>query len=156
MSLSKLLADFEFDHDKALAKLRRLRRDLKAVRQYQSLDVVKGSLQEFWDFLEHALKTHFREEEEALFPYLKGKFGPRIGPIEGMLEEHRQIEAAHQVMGEQLRQSSPNLERFLSAADEVLDVLEFHIDKEDDVLWPFARRQLSEAELASVDKQAGR
>ena len=154
--MSKLLQDFEFDHDKALRKLRRLRRDLKAVRQYRGLDAVRDSLQDFWDFLEHALKTHFREEEEALFPFLKEKFGSRVGPVEGMLEEHKLIEAAHKIMGEELNSSAPNLERFLSAADEVLDLLEFHIDKEDDVLWPFARKQLSEAELAAVDKKAGR
>ena len=154
--MSQLLTDFEFDHDKALAKLRRLRRDLKIVRQYKSIDAVRESVQGFVDFLEHALKTHFREEEEALFPYLKKYMGENFGPVDQMLLEHKEIEQAHMIMGEELASKSPDLDRFLVASETVLDVLEFHIDKEDDILWPFARNRLTPEELAEVDKRGGR
>lgn len=151
---SKTIQLFEHDHSHALRKLRRLRQDIKGVREYKTIDVARESIQDFADFLEHALKTHFKQEEVALFPYLKQKMGEAYGPIDAMIDDHKQIDQAHATMMRELRKETPDLDELCQAADTILDVLEPHIDKEEEVIQPMALRLLTPEQLKEVDEKA--
>lgn len=152
--MSETLEIFNDDHSKALDHLDRLSDALDAINDGAKADQVMDGLTRFNNFLEHALKVHFRQEEEALFPVLGRVIGTEGGPIAVMLEEHDEIEAAHAVMTEELRKENPELNKVADAGRTIIAILEPHIHKEDRVLFPMAMHHLSKEQLAEVDRLA--
>ncbi|MGE5653469.1 MAG: hemerythrin domain-containing protein [Bacillota bacterium] len=151
---SRSIEVLEHDHSKALRKLRRLRQDIKGVKEYKTVDVARESIQQFVDFLDEVINEHFKQEEVALFPVMKQKLGEAYGPIDAMLDDHKQVVEAHGKMKAELKKEQPDMRELVAAAEVVLDVLEPHIDKEDEVIQPLALRLLSQEELEQVDLKA--
>ncbi len=141
------------EHDHSIA-LRKLRQDIKGVKEYGTIDVARESIQQFVDFLEEVINEHFKQEEVALFPLMKQKLGEAYGPIDAMLDDHTQIVAAHGKMQAELKKEQPDPKEVVAAAEIILDRLEPHIDKEDEVIQPLALRLLSQEELTQVDLKA--
>lgn len=152
--ISRSIELLEHDHRQALRKLRRLRQDVKGVKDYETIDVARESIRQFADFLAEVIAVHFQQEEVALFPMLKQKLGEAYGPVDAMLDDHRQIVAAHDKLTGELKKDRPDRHELVTAAEIILDVLEPHIDKEDEVIQPLARRLLSQEELQQVDLKA--
>lgn len=152
--MSETLKIFTDDHSKALDHLDRLSDALDAIQDGAKVDQVRDGLTRFNNFLEHALKVHFRQEEEALFPVLGRVIGTEGGPIAVMLEEHDEIEAAHAAMTEELKKDSPDLSRIVDAGRTIIAILEPHIHKEDRVLFPMAMYHLDKEQLDEVDRLA--
>lgn len=87
-------------------------------------------------FFEGELVTHFRAEEELLFPAMRELAGaPRI--IEELLEEHREMGR----LIDQLRK--PEISSLASTLKEFADILEAHIRKEERELFPIYEQQAS-------------
>jgi iron-sulfur cluster repair protein YtfE (RIC family) len=99
--------------------------------------------------------SHFREEEQALFPVLGMHIDSASGPIAMLMEEHaifRQLEL-------QLEEAVAALEagfrdgweeKFCDAAYSIARLLPAHIDKEESVLFPMAEGVLSADEWDDV------
>ncbi len=151
---SRSIELLEHDHSHALRKLRRLRQDIRGVKEYGTLDVAYESIQQFVDFLAEVIAVHFRQEEVALFPVMKQKLGEAYGPVDAMLDDHKQIVEAHGKMAAELKKEHPDMHELVATAEVILDVLEPHIDKEDEVIQPLALRLLSQDELKQVDLKA--
>lgn len=152
--MAKLLHSFRDDHATALKKLTVLRGDLDNLAGGSPVDDLRDSLQDFVDFLEHALKVHFRQEEEALFPVLGRVIGTQGGPIAVMLAEHVEIKEAHDVMKEELASGKPDVDRLVVAGQRIINVLWPHIEKEDNILFPMAEQYLDTGQLEEVDRLA--
>ena len=99
------------------------------------------------DFLARQVKRHEADEEESLFPRLA-----TITDVVSIVEQLRREHQAHVALHAELERAlqPPNLleVRRISAALE--DAYRTHIDVEEAVLFPAARRALSEHDLAAI------
>jgi hemerythrin-like domain-containing protein len=102
-------------------------------------------------------KCHHGKEEELLFPALE-KIGVNRdkGPIGVMLREHQLGRECVQKMKAAFSQFktgvAPAAVDFTRSARDYISLLNQHIDKENNVLFPIAEKQLTEAKLAELLK----
>jgi hemerythrin-like domain-containing protein len=106
----------------------------------------------FQHFLEQDVQRHFALEEAALFPALERHIGSDHGPLAVMLLEHADFRSLLAALGDAV--TAADLGRQRAHARSLVDLLRAHIAKEDDVLFPMARRMLSPEEQADVDTQS--
>ncbi|MBI2915178.1 MAG: hemerythrin domain-containing protein [Firmicutes bacterium] len=152
--MSTTLQAFQQDHSTALARLEALQRAARAIREGASLQEVLPEISHFSDFMEHALKVHFRQEEQALFPVLGEVIGHEGGPIAQMLIEHKEIQENHCILRRESTEQQPDRDMIVLAASRIVEILAPHIQKEDYVLFPMAQRALSKVQLDRIDELA--
>ncbi len=102
-------------------------------------------------------KCHHGKEEELLFPALEQIGVNRDkGPIGVMLREHQLGRECVQKMKTAFLQfkagAVPAAVDFTRSARDYISLLNQHIDKENNVLFPLAEKQLSDAKLAELFK----
>ena len=146
------------EHQVFLRRLREARRVLGSVPADEpARSVARSSAADFARFLAEDVDAfHGRKEEEALFPALARHMETDGGPVGVMLEDHATLRE-HQST---LARDAGRLERDLDSAEawsgiraatgSVDELLRFHIDKEDRVLFPMAREILSPGEMREV------
>ncbi len=110
-----------------------------------------GGLTAVLDGLFRELPGHFAKEEEGLFPVLESVMGKPFPPVEVMKEEHRVVRdhltALHDAR-ERLAKNPTHAEGRAAAlrhAPALMDTLNGHIEKEDQVLLHIAGERLTEA-----------
>ena len=94
--------------------------------------------------LSRALLSHAHLEDEVLFPALESHIGP-MGPLAVMRAEHEEIEGA---LGEASR--SEDASRAIGLARSATAAARQHFAKEEQVLFPMARRAIGDEELARL------
>lgn len=99
--------------------------------------------------------SHFREEEQALFPVLGRHIDSASGPIAMLMEEHaifRQLELQFEEAVAALEAGHGDgwEERIRDAGDSIARLLPAHIEKEESVLFPMAENLLSAEEWDQV------
>jgi len=100
-------------------------------------------------------QCHHSKEEDLLFPLLEAKGLPRAGgPLGVMLSEHQEGRKWMQEMTEAAEDYRLIVEgsgcRWASAARAYAELLQAHLDKENNVLFAMADRILTPAEQASL------
>ncbi len=106
-------------------------------------------LQKMVEFLQvFADKCHHGKEEDQLFTVLEGTgFAPFAGPIQVMLEEHKQGRVYIRAMAEAAKSYKTEPEKaaagFAENARSYSSLLRQHIQKEDNILYPMADEHLS-------------
>lgn len=124
--------------------------------------------------METQLALHARKEEEALFPALEAVFGAQGGPTYVMRLEHEAIGEQGRLLRQTLRELNevehPQIEaggeklRSLAAkggdaemlratAVEIIDLLDAHFGKEEQILFPMAPQLLDDETLADVGRR---
>lgn len=97
---------------------------------------------------------HHGKEEGILFPAYEQHGVPNEGgPIGVMLAEHVEGRSHIKTMSQALDQDPADRKSFSQAARNYIDLLRAHIQKENDVLYPFGDSFLSEDEQVSLFKQ---
>lgn len=151
----KAIQDLRMEHDAVRLTLKVLDRIAQRIERQGSLDNpqhVDQLLEFFTIFVD---KCHHGKEEELLFPALERVGVARDnGPIGVMLREHELGRKCVQKM----KAASPGIKageplaakNFVSVAHDYISLLNQHIDKENNVLFPMAERQLSEATLTEL------
>jgi regulator of cell morphogenesis and NO signaling len=105
--------------------------------------------------IQHEIDSHFRHEEQGLFPVLGRKVGTDDGPIAALMEEHctfrrLQLEYEAGLAGLEADAGQEWADRLLLAARDIGSLLPGHIQKEDEVLFPMAESMLEEDEWNEV------
>ncbi len=131
----------------ALTVLERLAKEIEANRPV-SLD----DLGQIVDFLKmFADRCHHGKEEDLLFPALEAAGVPREnGPIGAMLADHTQGREYIRAMNDALTGIPVDRKAFAVAAHGYTQLLTNHIEKENNVLFVMAERQLSPEEHATL------
>jgi len=156
-----------------IAGLRRAVRDLEE-RGAAALPAAMPELDAVARMMSTQLTAHARKEDDALFPALEQFFGREGGPTAVMRQEHREIHAEAERFRQTLRELNevehPEIvaqgkalrsladrggdpDTLRATATQVIRLLDAHFAKEEQVLFPMARRILGEAELAEVERQ---
>lgn len=95
------------------------------------------------------LETHFRTEEEILFPAFEGATGFIGGPTQMMRFEHAQMRELIAQMNAALL--GCDADTFAGAAETLLILMQQHNLKEENILYPMCDRSLA----ASTDSLGG-
>lgn len=127
---------------------RRLEEALRALSDAargESLD--EATARDVADFLGRQVKRHEADEEESLFPRLAS-----VAEIAPILDQLRAEHAAHVALHERLDRalSEADLVEVRRVAAALEDAYRTHIDVEEAVLFPAARRTLKEQDLAAI------
>lgn len=152
-----------------LAKLDGALRALAAAEEPEEMEALAAVFADLLDLFDGDIGRHMGFEEEHLFPALERYIGREHGPIAVMLYEHQLVRKNLARFGEALaawRDSWPTdgdeaerrRERSLAlalaqAAAEFAGALSAHASKEDDIVFPMARRCLSAEELAALGER---
>ena len=164
------------EHRAIMARVEDLRRAVAALnhRGEAALPEVRAALEAVSEMMSTELIAHARREDEALFPALEAVFGPAGGPTFVMREEHRAIhgqadrfrktlhelnEVEHPAIvaaGARLRtltaeRGSASDLRVIGAT--ILELLDLHFGKEEDILFPMAREVLSPEAMRGVARR---
>jgi hemerythrin-like domain-containing protein len=146
------------EHQGFLRRLEYVRSDLRRRSEGgQARTGLSASMAIFADFLAKDVDGfHGRKEEEGLFPVLIRHIGDEGGPVGVMLQEHEDLRHHQKTIADNV----PRLETDLGAVeawtavsvatDAVDRLLAFHIEKEDQVLFPMARAVLTPTEMSEV------
>ncbi len=124
--------------------------------------------------METQLALHARKEDETLFPALEAIIGSEDGPTAAMRREHKSIHS----QGELLRRTLYELnevehplivagaekmrsltagggtaDSLLANAQEIIELLDMHFLKEEQILFPMAQNILDGAQMEEIGKQ---
>jgi regulator of cell morphogenesis and NO signaling len=152
-----------------MTDLRAAANDL-SLRGEAALPETLPMLRHIGHMMETQLALHARKEDEALFPAIEAALGGD-SPTIPMRQEHRDIHAQGELMRQTLREINevqhPAIEagsarlRSLAAdggsaaslratAEEIIDLLETHFSKEEQMLFPMAENLLDAETLNAV------
>jgi regulator of cell morphogenesis and NO signaling len=168
--IDQLLAE----HREIMAEVETLRRavaDLH-VRGEAALPAAVPSLASVGRMMATRLLRHARKEDEALFPAIEQAIGAGFGPTRVMREEHRSIHERSRLFRETLRELNEVEHPAIEAGGErlraltgggggdaatlaatgatIVELLDLHFGKEEDILFPMAREVLPRDVLRAV------
>lgn len=139
----KALHILSHDHHHGLMLAQLIKKDSP---QYKNLpDTTEGKKDYSIKFYNDDLIKHFNDEEKILFPVVNGKDDGIDNLIEEIITEHRKIE--------QLINQIESDEDVENTLDELGNLLESHIRKEERNLFMKIQSVLTEEELTAVEKQ---
>jgi iron-sulfur cluster repair protein YtfE (RIC family) len=164
------------EHSAIMARVESLRRALAELnrRGEAALPEVKPALEALSEVMSTELVAHARREDEALFPALEAVFGEAGGPTRVMRDEHRAIhgqadrfrQTLHQLneiehpaivaAGARLRTltaASASASDLRAIGATILELLDLHFGKEEDILFPMAREILSPEAMRAVARK---
>lgn len=107
-------------------------------------------------FREYADGCHHAKEEDLLFPLLETSGLPRQGgPTGVMMHEHEQGRACVRGMNAEIASAAQGdtqaINRFTQFANDFIELLRQHIDKEDHCLFPIAEQALSAEDQKALE-----
>jgi hemerythrin-like domain-containing protein len=118
--------------------------DLQGSRKSEALASLRNGL----EFLEKEVRAHGKVEEEVLYPAL-GRHVPRQ-TIETMIEEHRDLWWALDLLGKALEAAEPSVNEVRWQATALVDLMRRHVDKENNVLFMMVAQMLSNQEYEDL------
>ena len=107
-------------------------------------------------YIKEEVSVHNLSEEELLFPALERHVE---GPTKSLRADHRELEEAHGEFEECIERVRTNpfdraaITELVSAGKNVVRIFVNHIHKENDILFPIARKFLSKEELRSIARR---
>ena len=113
------------------------------------------------DFFDKDVGLHFRREEEVLFPALEKHIGVEKSPTRLLLKEHNEIWQWYNRLKEKLvelqgtggESSEAVTAQIQDISNHIEPLLREHIKKENESLFPLARRLLSEDEIERISSK---
>ncbi len=142
MKRHKSLYPLSHDHHHGLILAQLIK---KNAPKYKNLpDTIDGKTEYTINFYNVELVKHFRHEEKILFPPAKGKDESVDKLIEEIISEHKKIKS--------LVDSLKTTNEYEDILDELGNLLESHIRKEERKLFPEIESVLSQDELENISK----
>jgi hemerythrin-like domain-containing protein len=130
------------DHHHALALALRCRKQALGQIKATGSGGLGEQVTELVSFYNDKLATHFRAEEEVLFPVMQSIASESRALVEGLTRDHQRIRS----MIEQLNGGS-GLSKIIF---DIGDLLERHIRKEERELFPLFQKHVSTAEAQPI------
>jgi len=147
-------------HEEGLKQLDILGKSTRELRDKGYSEEVMERVVSSLNFIDAEIREHNRKEEEFLFSLLDQLLSPQ-GITYVMRSEHQKLWDSLtrlRVLAVELkkdRQDKKAIEEIDHTAGFVGGLLTAHIDKENNILFPMARKFLSEGQLSQIAKQIG-
>ncbi len=164
------------DHQVIMAQVADLRKAVAdlAARGDAALPEVMPVLNRIGRMMETQLALHAKKEDDALFPVLEAIVGAENGPTCVMRIEHKEIHGQGELLrktlhelndvehpkieagGAKLRElatTGGTAESLRANCDEIINLLDMHFGKEEQILFPMAENILDDAAMADVSQK---
>lgn len=161
------------EHREIMAQIADLRQAVQtlAIRGQEALPETLLVFNRIGQMMATELDLHRHKEDDIFFPALEAIFGTQGTPTEVMRQEHQDIHAqgillrqtlyelnevqhpAIEAGGAQLRQLASNggsAEALKHTGEEIIDLLDLHFGKEEEILFPMARQILEDETLRQI------
>ena len=156
-----------------IEKLKRAVRDLSQ-RGEDAMAEAKPPLAAVARMMGSTLLAHARKEDDALFPVMERIFGEGGSPTGVMREEHREIRSRAELFRKTLRElnevehpaivdggarlaalatGAAAAAELIEIGESLVELLESHFAKEEDILFPMARGILEARDLSEVNRR---
>jgi hemerythrin-like domain-containing protein len=151
--INELLAEHEAVR-KTLKILKRLGQDVAKTGKIENPEHLDQLFDFFITFVD---RCHHSKEEELLFPALEEVGVSREGgPVGIMLKEHQQgrdlVTNMKTALTKYKNGDKDAAQKFTQHANDYTTLLDFHIDKENNVLFPMAMKHLPESKMIELKK----
>ena len=171
--IDRLLAEHREIRTHILEALKHVVRDLSA-RGDAALADAREPLLAVTRMMESTLSLHAQKEDEALFPAMDRVFGVDGSPTGAMRDEHREIRARAELFRKTLHElnevehpaiiaggarlasltASPSgAEELIAIGETIVQLLEAHFAKEEDILFPMAHDVLGPGPRAEITRR---
>ena len=144
------------EHEAIRLTLKILNRITSEIEKTEKIPYPEYLKQLFEFFSVFVDRCHHGKEEDLLFPALEAVGISRDGgPIGVMLNEHQQgrdlVSKMKHALSQYLNGDAGSAQKLKGSADAYIGLLNLHIDKENNVLYPMAIQHLSENKLAELE-----
>jgi hemerythrin-like domain-containing protein len=151
--INELLAE----HDAVRTTLKILKHISQDIEKTGKISNPEHLDQLFDFFITFVDRCHHSKEEEQLFPSLEELGISREGgPVGVMLKEHQQgrdlVVMMKTAVDKYKNGNNDAAQKFVKHANDYITLLDFHIDKENNVLFPMAVKHLTESQLVELKK----
>lgn len=151
----KTIENLSKEHTEVYQRLQEL------VKPVEEMEKETGGIQQIKDFssfLEKEIALHFEIEEKVLFPALGKLIGTDSGPVYVMLVEHKDLSPKFKELVKLSKQlsgsKSENKEKIVQLSRYIINTLYNHAQKEDQILFPFAKNALTSEQGDEIDSEA--
>lgn len=139
------LHSLSHDHHNGLILAQQMK---KGAPEYKGLPkTFEGKLEYLFNFYENELINHFKEEEEILYPFVRGKNEKVDNLFQQIFAEHAQIHAFVKQMKDKPDENT---------MDKLGYLLETHIRKEERELFQLIQSALNDEEMQSLNDKLKR
>ena len=151
----KAIKELITEHEAVRITLKILERITEGIDKTGKISKPEHLKQLFEFFSVFVDKCHHGKEEELFFPALEAVgISREDGPIGVMLNEHQQgrdlVAEMKSALSQYLNGDTGAAQKLKGSADAYIALLNIHIDKENNVLFPMAEQHLSENKLAEL------
>jgi len=170
MSEGLPLEELRSEHDVALAVMRQVREEARAITASAPSTWSPGADKLVWRLreLRRALLLHFRKEEEGLFPDVRARVAEGAPPKDILaqffgdqadddLKAHHLLRQRTEALLRRLQElqrtgqlDAASCDPLPALADSTLDLLRRHAEKEHKLVFPMIERLLDESQIAAV------
>ena len=121
-----------------------------------------SAVQKALHYFQHGGETHTSDEEESLFPRLRGKSIPAVESIAQLQSEHRDASRLHKSIEQFYTTwistgvlSAAGESQLSSETRQLKDLYTKHIHVEETIVFPFAAQTLDTQTLATIGREFG-
>jgi regulator of cell morphogenesis and NO signaling len=144
------------EHDGALTKLHRLKKDAQELKKKGYSEKVFKSLLKVSEYVDQEVRVHNKHEEDALFPVVERYVD---GPTSVLREDHAKMSKIYKKMNYSIKALKENNEDKISllelceSAEEIVHLMVNHIHKENQILFPMIQRFCTKEEIREIAKK---
>lgn len=144
------------EHEDALAKLHRLKKDAQELRKKGYSEKTFKSLLRAIEYVDEEVRVHNKHEEDALFPVVERYVD---GPTSVLREDHAKMAKIYKKLNYSIKAMRENhddktaRQELCDSAEEIVQLMVNHIHKENHILFPMIQRFCTKEEIREIAKK---
>ncbi len=144
------------EHEEALTKLHRLKKDAQELKKKGYSEKIFKSLLKTAEYVDQEVRVHNKHEEDALFPIVERYVD---GPTSVLREDHAKMSKIYKKLNYSIKAMKENHDDKISrqelceSAEEIVQLMVNHIHKENQILFPMIQRFCTKEEIREIAKK---
>ncbi len=144
------------EHEGALTKLHRLKKDAQELKKRGYSEKIFKSLLKAAEYVDEEVRVHNKHEEDALFPVVERYVD---GPTSVLREEHAKMSKIYKKLNYSIKALKENHDDKIScqelceSAEAIVHLMVNHIHKENQILFPMIQRFCTKEEIREIAKK---
>jgi hemerythrin-like domain-containing protein len=144
------------EHEEALVRLQRLKKDALDLKKKGYSEKTFKSLLKAVEYVDEEVRVHNKHEEDALFPVVERYVD---GPTSVLREDHAKMAKIYKKLNYSIKALRENHDDTTSrhelcdSAEEIVQLMVNHIHKENQILFPMIQRFCTKDEIREIAKK---
>lgn len=156
MALRDPIALLMKEHEEALTRLHRLKKDAQDLKRKGYTEKTFRSLLKAVEYVDEEVRVHNKHEEDALFPVVERYVD---GPTAILREDHARMAKIYKKLQYSIKALKENNDdrtsrlELCDSAEEIVQLMVNHIHKENQILFPMIQRFCTKEEIREIAKK---